>query len=32
LNKFIPLNSFKSKLKNIGEFGHLLGLVGNPNN
>jgi hypothetical protein len=28
LNKFFIENSFKSKLKTIGEFGHALGIVG----
>ncbi len=28
--KFFIENSFKSKLKIIGEFGHILGIVGKP--
>ncbi len=31
IEQVYPLNSFKSKLKIIGEFGHLLHIVGNPN-
>ncbi len=31
IKQVYPLNSFKSKLKIIGEFGHLLHIVGNPN-
>jgi hypothetical protein len=31
IEQVYPLNSFKSKLKIIGEFGHLLCVVGNPN-
>jgi len=29
IEQVYPLNSFKSKLKIIGQFGHLLGIVGN---
>ncbi len=31
IEQVYPLHSFKSKLKIIGEFGHLLGIVGNCN-
>jgi hypothetical protein len=30
IEQVYPLNSFKSKLKIIGQFGHLLGIVENP--
>ncbi len=30
IEQVYPLNSFKSKLKTIGQFGHLLGIVENP--
>jgi hypothetical protein len=31
IEQVYPSNLFKSKLKIIGEIGHLLGIVGNPN-